>query len=177
MSVEQKKCVAVAAFSGGKTITQIAKEIESSRKFFREQKAIVAGAVDAAFHPEPTPNKVLFHLPVTRQWMEPLVLSPTLIHVSYRHVSTLLTDVFDCTISIATVNNIFNAAVRKVHPIHATEDLSRIDVTANDELFHLKNLFYREYIRSRYIITCYQAKIDTTKIPGRFILWIVRTRV
>ncbi|MFT5083803.1 MAG: hypothetical protein ACI9Y1_001853 [Lentisphaeria bacterium] len=51
MSVEQKKCVAVAAFSGEKTITQIAKEIESSRKFVRGQKAIVAGAVDAAFHP------------------------------------------------------------------------------------------------------------------------------
>ncbi|MFT5084395.1 MAG: hypothetical protein ACI9Y1_002450, partial [Lentisphaeria bacterium] len=50
MSVEQKKYVAVAAFSGEKTITQIAKEIESSRKFVRGQKAIVAGAVDAAFH-------------------------------------------------------------------------------------------------------------------------------
>ena len=73
---------------------------------------------------------------MTRQSIEQLVLSLTLIHVSYRHVSTLLTDVFDYTISIATVNNIFNAAVRKVHHIHTTEDLCRIDVTANDELFH-----------------------------------------
>jgi hypothetical protein len=46
--------VAVAAFAGSKTITQIAMEIESSRKFVRGQKAIVAGGIDAAFHPEPT---------------------------------------------------------------------------------------------------------------------------
>jgi hypothetical protein len=128
--------VAVAAFSGEKTITQIAKEIESSRKFVRGQKAIVAGAVDAAFHPEPTPDKVLFHLPVTQQWIEQLVLSLLLIRVSYRHVSTLLADVFDYTISIATENNIYNAAVKKVQQIHTKEDLSGIHVTANDELFH-----------------------------------------
>lgn len=136
MNVEQKKRVAVAAFSGLKTITQIAKEFESSRKFVRGQKAIVAGAIDAAFHPEPTPDKVLFHLPVTQQWIEQLVLSLLLARVSYRQVSTLLADVFDYTISIATVNNIYNASVKKVQQIHATEDLSGIDVTANDELFH-----------------------------------------
>ena len=136
MNGEQKKRIAVAAFTGAKTITQIAKEIDTSRSFVRGQKTIITGAIDAAFTPESTPDKVLFHLPVTRQWIEQLVLSLTLIHVSYRHVSTLLTDVFDYTISIATVNNIFNSAVRKVHHIHTTEDLSRIDVTANDELFH-----------------------------------------
>jgi hypothetical protein len=112
MNVEQKKCVDLAAFTGSKIITQIAKEIESSRKFIRGQKAIVVSAIDAAFHPEPTPVKVLRHLTVTQQWIEQLVLSLLLIRVSYRHVSTLLADVFNYAISIATENHIYNAAVK-----------------------------------------------------------------
>ena len=173
MNGEQKKRIAVAAFTGAKTITQIAKEIDTSRSFVRGQKTIITGAIDAAFTPESTPDKVLFHLPVTRQWIEQLVLSLTLIHVSYRNVSTLLTDVFDYTISIATVNNIFNAAVKKVHHIHTTEDLSRIDVTANDELFHRNKPILSGIDTRRYIVICYQPKIDATKILGRFISWIV----
>jgi hypothetical protein len=136
MNVEQKKCVDLAVFAGSKTITQIAKAIESSRKCVRGQKAIVASAIDAAFHPEPTPDKVLLHLPATQQWTEQLALSLLLIRVSYRHVSMLLADVLDYTISIATENNIYNTAVKKVQQIHTTEDLSEIHVTANDELFH-----------------------------------------
>jgi hypothetical protein len=79
---------------------------------------------------------MLFHLPVTQQWIEQLVLSLLLVHVSYRNVSTLLADVFDYTISITTENNSCNAAAIKVQQIHTTEDLSGIHVTANDELYH-----------------------------------------
>ncbi|MFT5083804.1 MAG: hypothetical protein ACI9Y1_001854 [Lentisphaeria bacterium] len=75
-----------------------------------------------------------------QQWIEQLVMSLLLIRVSYRHVSTLLADVFDYTISIATENNIYNTAVKKVLQIHTTEDLSGIHVTANDALFHRNKL-------------------------------------
>jgi len=57
MNAEQKKSVAVAALTGTQTVTQIAIETKSSRKFVRGQKANATGAIDAAFHPAPTPDK------------------------------------------------------------------------------------------------------------------------
>jgi|GEM_PF-5715399 len=57
MNAEQKKRVAVAALTGTQTVTQIAIETKSSRKFVRGQKANATGAIDAAFHPAPTPDK------------------------------------------------------------------------------------------------------------------------
>ena len=59
-----------------------------------------------------------------------------LMHVSYRNISTLLNDVFDYSLSSATIHTIFMSAVEKAQQLHVTEDLSNIQVTANDELFH-----------------------------------------
>ena len=136
MSAKQKKLVAVTAFTGIKTVTDIARENNSSRKFVRKQKGIAADAIESAFHPTPTSDKVLFHLPVTRLWIEQLVLSLIFTHVSYRHISTLLNDVFDYSIGIATISKLFKSAVQKAQQINSTEDLSGIHVTANDELFY-----------------------------------------
>lgn len=136
MTAEQKKLVAVSAITGIKTVTQIAQENNASRKFVRGQKALVTSAIDAAFHPTPTSGKVIFHLPVTPLWIEQLVLSLIFIQVSYRQISTLLNDILDYSLCIATINNIFNAAVEKAQQINSTENLSDIHVTANDELFH-----------------------------------------
>ena len=47
MNAEQKKSVAVAALTGTKTVTQIAIENKSSRKFVRGQKVKATGAIDA----------------------------------------------------------------------------------------------------------------------------------
>jgi len=75
MTAGQKQLVAVAAFTGIKTVTDIAQENNSSRKFVRKQKGIAADAIESAFHPKSFSDKVLFHLPVTRLWIEQLVLS------------------------------------------------------------------------------------------------------
>jgi len=96
LTAEQKKHVAVAAFTGTKTVAPIAIENSSSRKFVRSQRAKAAGAIDVVFHPAPTPDKVLFQLPVTQQWMDQLTLSLWLCcKGSYRNATTLLIDVFD----------------------------------------------------------------------------------
>jgi len=137
MNAEQKKNVAVAALTGTKTVTQIAIENKSSRKFVRGQKAKAAGAIDAAFHPAPTPDKVLFQLLVTQQWMDQLTLSILLgCNGSYRKTATVLNDVFDYATSPGKITAIVSSAVKKAQQIHTTEDLSGITVTANDELFH-----------------------------------------
>jgi len=52
MTAEQKKLVAVTAFTGIKTVTDIARENNSSRKFVRKRKGIAADAIESAFHPD-----------------------------------------------------------------------------------------------------------------------------
>lgn len=136
MSNEQKKCVALAAFTHAKTVTQLANENETSRKFIQQQKYTVVRAIDAAFHPAVTTDTVLFHLPVSQLWIEQVALSLILNHVSYRNISTLLNDLLDYQLSPAAIHNMLNATVKKVQMFHLTEDLSGIHVTANDELFH-----------------------------------------
>jgi len=119
MNAEQKKSVVVATFTGTKTVTQIAIEIKSSRKFVRGQKAKAAGAIYAAFHPAPNPDKVLFLLPVTQQWMDQLTLSLLLYCKGfYRNITTLLNDVFDYATSPGTIMAIISSAVKKSQQIH-----------------------------------------------------------
>lgn len=137
MSNDQKKHLALAAFTQVKTVTQLADENDTSRKFIRQQKCTVVQAIDAAFHPTVTTDRVLFYLPVSKRWIEQLVLALMLMNVSYRQISTLLSDVFDYTLSIARIHTMFNDAVEKAQQHHVTEDLSGIHVTANDELFYL----------------------------------------
>jgi hypothetical protein len=114
MSNEQKKCGALATFTHAKTVTQLADENETSRKFIWQQKNAVVQAIDAIFHSTVVTDKVLFHLPVTKCWIEQVVLSLMLMHVSYRNISMLLNDVFDYSLSSATIHTIFMVTIQ--HP-------------------------------------------------------------
>ena len=82
-------------------------------------------------------DDVLFHLPVTKIWIDQFVLAMMFMaHASYRNITTILQDLFDYHLSQGSIHNIFRETVDKVREIHKTEDLSKIGVTANDELFH-----------------------------------------
>jgi len=48
----------------------------------------------------------------------------------------LIKDLFDYTISPPSINGIFKQAVKSAQQHNAAEDLSTIEITANDELFH-----------------------------------------
>lgn len=62
----------------------------------------VQQALDASFAPSQEDNEVLFHLPVTKNWLYQMILGLVLIcHSSYRGVVELLRDLFDTPISIA----------------------------------------------------------------------------
>ncbi|MBI4575418.1 MAG: hypothetical protein HY722_04045 [Planctomycetes bacterium] len=93
-------------------------------------------ALDDAFQPPPKDDAVLFQLPVTKRWLEQVVLSALLrCHGSYRGVQGFLQDVFDMEVSIGTIHDIVMAAVEKARRVHAQEDLSPIHVGAHDEIF------------------------------------------
>src|SRR6516225_9905410 len=84
-----------------------------SHKFVYQQAAKAEQALDAAFAPpDPDADRVLFHLPVTKAWLQQLTLGLVLIcHSSYRGVVELCRDLFDYALSVGTVHNFVHRAV------------------------------------------------------------------
>ena len=104
----------------------------SSTDRFRPPKQ----ALGHAFDPDPTPEEVLFYLPVTKSWIRQLVLALVLIcHSSFRGVVELLGDVFDYPISLGTVHNIVHSVVAQAQRINQQYDLSTINIGLHDEIF------------------------------------------
>jgi hypothetical protein len=178
MSLRQKKRVALDAIGGGKTITRIAQENNTSRKFVRRQAQILQTAMDKEFTAvSGAPDDVIYHLPVTKHWIEQLVLSLMLVaHASYRNIMTILKDVLGYNLSLGSIHNIFRRAVDKAKEIQATENLSGIEITANDELFH-RNKPILSGIDSRSLY-CYLLSVEDRRDekPGLFTYWMLKTK-
>lgn len=84
----------------------------------------------------PTRNdKILFHLPVTKQWLEQYALVHNQFGVSYRDIKYGLKTLLDVKRSVGWVHNVLHDAVNKANDLNDAEDLSKINVSANDELF------------------------------------------
>src|ERR1700686_2878404 len=85
----------------GLPITELARSHDVSRKFVYQQadkaEQALAGAFAAA---PPADDAVLFHLPVTKAWLNQLTLGLILLcHSSYRGVTELLETLFDYPLS------------------------------------------------------------------------------
>lgn len=129
--------LSVQALAGGEPVTRLAARHNVSRKFVYEQKAKASEALQETFTSLPDDRKVLFHLPVTKDWLRQFVLAQVLIgHTSFRGVMEILDAVFDYGgISIGTIHNIVADAVNKARRINDAQDLSAIAVGAHDEIY------------------------------------------
>ncbi len=138
MSSDQKKRVALDVITNNKSITNLADENNTSRKFIRQQGKNAQKAIDNVFNIDGSnDDNVLYNLPVTKKWIAQFVLALMLLgHASYRNISMTIKDLLDYDISEGTIHSIFKDAVGDARIINAVEDLSKIDVTANDELYH-----------------------------------------
>jgi len=123
--------------AGTRPVSGIAREQAVSRKFLYQQAAKAAEALHDAFSPEgPDYDGVLFYLPVTKAWIEQLVLGLALdCHSSIRGVVELFGDVFDWSISVGKVHQILHQAMLRARPHNTQQDLSRVRIGAHDELF------------------------------------------
>ena len=121
----------------GHAITDLAEQYHVSRKFVYQQLNHAHDALNQAFAPPTEPaSEVLFWLPVTKPWLQQLVLGLTLIcHSSLRGVTELLADVFDHPIALGSVHNILRQAVARARDVNHHADLSRIRVGAHDEIY------------------------------------------
>jgi transposase-like protein len=133
---QQRQDLAIQVLAGTETVSELARQHEVSRKFLYQQAHTAEEALSQAFAPSPTPDSVLFYLPVTKAWLRQLVLALVLIcHSSCRGVVELLRDLFDDRISLGTVHNIVHSAVPQAQRINQQYNLSRIRVGAHDEIF------------------------------------------
>jgi hypothetical protein len=136
MGAEARRGLSVQALARRRPISDLAARHNVSRKFVYQQAAKAAEALDQAFAPEKPDKAVLFHLPITKNWLRQFVLAQVLIgHTAFRGVGEILDAVFDYPMCPATVHNIVQEAVCRSRAINDAEDLSAISVGAHDEIF------------------------------------------
>ena len=135
LSNDARKCLAIESLSESTTITQLAEREGISRKFLHRQKKVASEALDEAFAAK-TDSSVLFNLPVTKSWLNQLVLSLALIcHSSYRGVTEILHDVVGVSVSLGTVHNLIQQAASQAMLINRLQDIGAIRVGLHDEIF------------------------------------------
>src|SRR6266436_2279310 len=119
--------LALAALAG-QSISQLAQDLDVSRKFIYQQLDRAHDALDHAFAPAPpTAEQVLFSLPVTRSWLEQLALALVLIcHASLRGVQELFRDLFDYPLSLGSLHQLVQQAIATATAHHAQQDLRRV---------------------------------------------------
>jgi len=137
MTNRQRKEIGIQAFSNRSTITNIANQNNTSRKFIYNQKNKIADAANEAFEEKDANEKILFNLPVTKTWLEQLVLC-LLLHCrgSFRNIQQVIEDCFDYSIALGTVHNISDRAKTSAGVINSNQNLSPVKLAAHDEIFH-----------------------------------------
>jgi hypothetical protein len=121
----------------GQAITDLASHHQVSRQFIYRQVQRADAALEQAFTPAPAAaEQPLFWLPVTKPWLQQLVLGLVLIgHSSLRGVQELLADLFDFPVSLGTIQHIVQQAVPQARAANAAPDLGRVRAGALDEIF------------------------------------------
>jgi hypothetical protein len=133
----QRQHLALQALAGTRPIAQLAHDHDVSRKFVYQQAAKAEQVLDTAFTPpDPDADRILFHLPVTKAWLQQLTLGLVLIcHCSYRGVVELCRDLFDYALSVGTVHNFVHRVVPSASRRNDSYDLQHVRVGAHDEIF------------------------------------------
>lgn len=137
LGAAQRTDLAIHALAGDEPIAGLAGRHDVSRKFVYKQKAKASEALLETFTSPPDNQKVLFHLPVTKDWLRQFTLAQVLIgHTSFRGVTEILDAVLDYRkLSIATVHNIIQDAIAPACRVNNAQDLSGIRVGAHDEIY------------------------------------------
>lgn len=133
----QRKDLSVQVLARTQPISHLAQRCGVSRKFLYHQADKANQALEDAFASEADDDKVLFTLPVTKEWLRSFVVSLALQgHSAYRGIGQISADLLGYDgLSPGTVHNILQQAVDKARAVNAAEDLSAIRVGAHDEIY------------------------------------------
>jgi hypothetical protein len=152
LGANKRLSLGVQAIVGNQSITSLAEQANVSRKFVYQQADIAQAALDDAFAPIADDDKVLFHLPVTKNWLKQAALGLTLIcHSSYRGVHEFYRDLLGVNMAVGTVHNIVQDAIDKARPHNLGRHLANVDIAGLDEIFqNRKPVLVGADIRSTY---------------------------
>jgi len=132
----ERVALGVQALAGHQTISGLAGDAGVSRKFVYQQRDRAQAALDNAFAPTVADDQVLFHLPVTKNWLKQVVLGLTLIcHSSYRGVHEFCRDLLHVPMAIGTVHGIVRDAIDKARPHNRGQNLANVRIAGLDEIF------------------------------------------
>jgi len=135
LSQEKRKGIAISSLSKAATITGLSAREGVSRKYVYEQKRKAQEALDEKFA-DKADDEVLFMLPVTKAWLNQLIIALVLIcHSSYGGVKELLRDLFDIRICKGTIHNRLQEVSRQAAEINRIQDFSGIRDGLLDEIF------------------------------------------
>ena len=136
LSPDIRQEIGIQVLSRSQPISHIAATHQVSRKFVYQQVGKAQQALNGSFAPSQGDDDVLFHLPVTKNWLYQLILGLVLIcHSSYRNVVELFRDVFDLPIGVGTVHNRLQETAEKAAEINQSQALANITVGLQDEIF------------------------------------------
>jgi hypothetical protein len=132
----QRLSLGVQALAGHQTITDLADLAQVSRKFVARQAHIAQAALDDAFASTEADDKVLFYLPVTKNWLKQVALALTLIcHSSFRGVYEFCRDILGVSLHSGTVHKIVQEAIVKARLHNLSHNLAHVDIAGLDEIF------------------------------------------
>ena len=136
MSNADKKSLAIKSVTGEQTISAIANDYQVSRKFVSNQKQKMLAAVSEAFSEKEDDDKVLYQIPVTKNWLKQCIISFALdCRSSVRGIIKSMSNLFDFKCSIGKVCNIIQSVIPTAIEINENQDLSPIKLCAQDEMF------------------------------------------
>jgi hypothetical protein len=133
--------LSVAVLGRQEPISHLARRHGVSRKYLYRQAHKASDALAQAFAPpEEDGDRILFELPVTKNWIEQFVLAQVLVgHTSFRGAIEILDAVLDYQdISVGTVHNIVAGAVAQARAVNDAQDLRGIRVGAHDEIYQAR---------------------------------------
>jgi uncharacterized membrane protein len=115
-----RQTLAVEALAGVQPISQLAAQLEVSRKFVYQQAAKAQAALDKVFWPPTDDDEVLFQYAVTPARIRQIVVA-LFLHTrgSHHGVQDWLRDIFDYDLSIGTIHNILAASVNGARQVNS----------------------------------------------------------
>jgi hypothetical protein len=139
LSPHERQALAVAALAGKAPVSRLAVSVGASRNFVYRQSDKANNALNEAFADKNHDEKVLFYLPVTKEWLQKVILGLVLIcHSSFRGVLEFMRDLLDFDISIGNVHNVVVNAAEKAKVVNGAEHLANVRAGVHDEIFQAR---------------------------------------
>lgn len=140
LNSSQRQNIGIQAIRGDTPIARVAEHHGVSRKFVYQQKEKALKGISKAFEKQTSNDKVLFYIPVTKQWLFQVVLALIFIcRASYQGVCEFFRDILDYPISKGGIHNIVHEHLERAKKINGEQDLSLVQEGLHDEIYQCGN--------------------------------------